>query len=496
MLAAILSCFLAVVAQQPQLTEDQLRSISDLAQAAFQAGRYDEAAENYRKLVEALPDIPGLRMNLGMALYLAGRPADAVAPLEKATAGNSKLAPAWLFLGASLLETGRPAKATAPLAQYLKANPKERRALELLGDAQSQVGNYAEAISAYRQAIASDPGSSRSWFGLGRCYEALAGKSFDQLNRTAQDTAYWFALIAESRLSQQQYSSAYFFFRKALEQKPDLRGVHAAIAVVYRKSGHPDWAEQEEKKELALGKPDCQSDPYPCSFFEGRLDELLVGVSKNNTPESLYWQVRAYNQLAKDAFDKLTSLPPSVEAYQFLAEVNRNQGRHRESVNELMKALELAPGHPLVRRELAISMYLNRDYDRALALIRELLETDPDSAQFNYLAGDILLYQQKVEEAVVLLEKAVKSEPGYQAAQSALGRALMQIGEAERAIPHLKAALNADEDGSLHFQLARAYQRTGQRELAQTALKQYQEIQARNEAQEKEVEEEVRVTPP
>lgn len=58
-----------------------------------------------------------------------------------------------------------------------------------------------------------------------------------------------------------------------------------------------------------------------------------------------------------------------------------------------------------------------------------------------------------------------------------LGRALMQMGRSTEAIPHLVAALPADSDGSLHFQLSRAYQETGQAEKAAAAMKTYQAMQ-------------------
>jgi predicted Zn-dependent protease len=38
----------------------------------------------------------------------------------------------------------------------------------------------------------------------------------------------------------------------------------------------------------------------------------------------------------------------------------------------------------------------------------------------------------------------------------------MQTGAPNLALPHLRAAAGTDKDGSLHYQLARAYQMTGQ----------------------------------
>jgi Tfp pilus assembly protein PilF len=55
----------------------------------------------------------------------------------------------------------------------------------------------------------------------------------------------------------------------------------------------------------------------------------------------------------------------------------------------------------------------------------------------------------------------------------------MQTGNTTAAIPHLEAAVEKgeDEDGSLHYQLARAYQAAGQPELARKMLEKYAAIQ-------------------
>ena len=130
------------------------------------------------------------------------------------------------------------------------------------------------------------------------------------------------------------------------------------------------------------------------------------------------------------------------------------------------------------------------------ALVDELLKAEPDSGQLNFLAGDILLYQQSVEAAIRFLEKAVTLTPESMGAQSSLGRAYMHVGEPEKAIPHLVKALPSDEDGSLHFQLARAYPRTGQREKAREFMTKYQEISKFIKEEEARLDEDMKITPP
>ena len=129
-------------------------------------------------------------------------------------------------------------------------------------------------------------------------------------------------------------------------------------------------------------------------------------------------------------------------------------------------------------------------------LFRELLEQYPASASLNYLLGDVMRNAQKPQEAIVYLQKAVAADPKLLTAQSALGLAYLQAGQAANAIPHLRAALPIDEDGTLHYQLGRAYQAHGDRDLAREMLKAYQEMQTKDQESKKEVEKNVAITPP
>jgi predicted Zn-dependent protease len=90
----------------------------------------------------------------------------------------------------------------------------------------------------------------------------------------------------------------------------------------------------------------------------------------------------------------------------------------------------------------------------------------------------------------------VSRDPKLLPAQAALGRAYLEVGETAKAIAPLQAALETDKDGSLHYQLARAYRSTGRAELASQALQKFQEIQRSAEAESRSLEEEFQITPP
>ena len=159
-------------------------------------------------------------------------------------------------------------------------------------------------------------------------------------------------------------------------------------------------------------------------------------------------------------------------------------------------ALKLAPDDPEIETQLAFALNEAGDYTAAQTILQPLRERHPGSAMINYLLGDTLFKLQRPAQAISYLEKAVAQNPHLLTAQSSLARAYVQIGAPAKAIPHLKADLPTDEDGSLHYQLARAYAATGQPQLGQEILKQYQEIQRAQAAEREAVEKEIPITAP
>lgn len=498
-LATILSlCTLCLcgVLSHSQPNYEQLAAKAQRGKEAMAAGRFEEAAAIYGELVKVLPTEPGMLMNLGVAQFMAGQPQKAVRQFESVSKLQPDLVQAWLFLGASHLQLNHPEKAIPALEKVIGAQPDHTEARQMLGDACLSVAHYEQAAQHYQQLSKQDPSNPKAWYGLGRAYESIAAQAFEKLERTAPESGYWLALIGQALSKQQKYSNAFYFYRQALEKLPSLRGIHAALAEIYRATGHPDWAAVEEEKERGLPSPDCRAHPIECDFFAGRHENVLKASSGNQSPEAGYWLAQAANALAVQAFYKLAQLPDSVELHQFRAETYRAQGRHREAVAEWENALKLSPGNPRLRQEMALSLYLGNQHDAARAIVEELLKSEPASAELNFLYGDILLQQQQVEKAIPLLKTAIELDPKFLSAHSALGRAYLQIGQAEQAIPHLRSALETDEDGSLHYQLARAYQSTNQPEPARQALAKYQELQQASRAAVGQLKEEMKITPP
>jgi tetratricopeptide (TPR) repeat protein len=328
-------------------------------------------------------------------------------------------------------------------------------------------------------------------------YQAVAASAFEQLQKADATSPYVSALVAETRVQRRQFRSGFFFFNEAAKKLPNLHGIHAALADVYRKTGHADWAAAEDAKERALPPADCKAHQAECQFAGGHDLQILTQPRQGPlSPEGLYWRAKAANELAMQALFRLGQLPPSPELHQLRAEIARGQGQHMESAREWREALVLMPGNPRLRRELAESLFMAQDYKAALAETESMLKADAKSPELNFIAGDSLLRLEEPEKAVPYLKTALASDPRLLAADASLGLALSRLGEHAAAVPHLEKAIELDEDGSLYYQLGRAYQALGQREKAASAMAKYQEILKKAEQQKEEVAREAQIGPP
>ncbi len=453
--------------------------------------KFEEAASIYRQLVQAVPNNPGLLLNLGMALHLAGHSHEAIAPLKNALKLDVDIPPAWLFLGASYLSADDPERSLEPLEKYVRLQPDDPGGHQTLGDALLATNKFRDAISEYKKLGELETNNPHAWYGLNRSYTALADAAFHAVEKDAPQSAWWFALVADERVRRGQFHSAFFFYRKAEAIQPNLPGLHASLADVYEKTGHPDWAEAERRKDVS---GNCLPSQQACDFLAGHYEDVIQ--SGGASPDAYYWQSRAFARLAQNALAHLQQLPESPEIHELRAEQLRARRQNLESAKEWRKALTYAPNDERSREELLSSLYRAKDYPAALKLADELLRESPPSPELNFIKGDILLSSEEIEKAIPHLETALKFNPNLLAAHHALGRAYMQVGRQAAAIPHLQAALSIDEDGSLRYQLARAYQATGQTELAKKTLEESAQRQKADREEKSKLEEEMKITPP
>jgi predicted Zn-dependent protease len=468
---------------------DDLARKSTQVKELMAAGRFGEAVPLCQHLVHALPENPGLRLNLALALYMSGRNREAVPEFERVLKSQPNSVPALLSLGVARVQLNDPAGAIAPLGKVVRLEPANRDARGMLASALLMLERAKEAAPHFRKLAELSPQDPKVWHGLSRCYEILANQAFQELEKTSPGSPEWLSLVAESRMARHQYRSAFFFYRQALEKNPQFRPALSGIADVYAANGNAEWAAAQVKREKALPPQDCTREKSACDYMAGRYAEAAASPSP-------FWRARAYNQLAIQALEKLGTLPESVEVHAVKAEIAGSQGRLLDAANEWRAALKLVPGDPGLTQQLAIALHDAGDYKSALPMLQDLEKAGAKSPELAFLIGDSYLRLEQPATALPYLETATQGRPKFAPAHASLGLAYALTGSAAKAIPQLELALSTDDDGSLHYQLARAYQSTGNAEKARELMTKYQKIQTRIESEKRDLEEKAQITAP
>ncbi len=442
--------------------------------------RFADAAQHYGRLLRAFPSEPSLHANLGMALHLSAGDREAVIHLRKAASAMPSSFQAHFFLGASLTRLGEFPGAIEALRHATSLDPGHPFARALLGDALESVGNFSEALDAWRALRGLEPENPFAHAGLVRCYEELAARAAEELGRRDPESVYVLHLLAQSRLATGQFPSALYLFRKALDLAPDTRSVRESIAEIYERSGRSEWAAIERDRASALPRPNCWASRSPeCEFSNGRYD-AVAAASLKAPSEELFWAARANAKLAESSFAKLTALKESVDQLTLLADILASQRQFSKAASACQRALEIRKGDGALERQMAELLYLARRIEEARPMLERFMRSDPMDPRWPAMMGNLLMERQEYAKAASLLQAALALPGAPPGTRLDLGRAYLAIGKPEEAVKQLSAMVETDTDGSLHYQLAQAYQRMGMRDQAREALSTYRALEARN----------------
>jgi predicted Zn-dependent protease len=269
--------------------------------------------------------------------------------------------------------------------------------------------------------------------------------------------------LGASYLQLGEFAAAIPPLQKVLEQQPTERNAILALAEALLGARRYEQAAEQFQK-LSEMVPDNPKVWYGLGQCYDKLSELEPGQREH------------YRELAQQAYRRLDQLPPSPESCIHAAELRDGTSEWVEAAKLWRKAVALAPHDDRARGGLAWALYRARDYKSALEVIESMREDGADSAVLNFLSGGCWLNVEQPEKGIPYLEKAIAADSHFLPAQAALGQALLRTGKALEAIPYLRAALSVDEDGTIHFQLYRAYAIAGQTEAAKQALSNYKEF--------------------
>jgi tetratricopeptide (TPR) repeat protein len=304
---------------------------------------YEDAVVRYRKALVLSPEMPGLRLNLGLALFKAGKmegaaatllpllkdqPPDsqealrvttliglahygagdyaaAVPFLKKAVAADSQNLPFRLTLAQSCLWSKQYQCVLDVYREIVNLNENSAEADMLAGQALDEMKDRPAAIEQFRAAVKADPKMPDVHFGLG--YLLWAQLKFDDAAKELEaeltnnpNHAQALTYLADCHIQLNDSVPALPLLEKAVRLDSRIELTHVDLGVLYANAGKSDDALRELKTAERLDPTDQN--------VHWRLGRFYKSIGKKTEAEVEFQKTRSLQKAAdKSIFDKLHS---------------------------------------------------------------------------------------------------------------------------------------------------------------------------------------------
>jgi tetratricopeptide (TPR) repeat protein len=228
----------------------------NLALALFKGGKLKEAGEMFSTLLKSTPeDSPdSLRLDtlIGLSDYGAGEYAAAIPHLKKATAADSQNLPFRLALAHSCLRSAQYQCVLDVYKEILTLNSESAEADMLAGEALDEMKDRTAAIEQFRAAVKADPNMPEAHFGLG--YLLWCQLQFEEAAREFQaelaiNPKHIQALtyLGDSQMNLSHAEAAMQALEQAVSLDPRDALAHLDLGILYIDAGRNDNALRELK---------------------------------------------------------------------------------------------------------------------------------------------------------------------------------------------------------------------------------------------------------
>lgn len=320
------------VAQSDEL-QDRFRRAAELQRQ----GAFQEAANEYRALLERAPNYAEAQANFGVVLARLGKYDEAVRAYETALRLNPSLTFVLLNVGILHYRAGQFAKAIGPLEQFDKLapgnSPGNSQARQLLGSSLVELGRDAEAITYLEPLANSREMEATSLYSLGLAYLRLHRQEVMTVSERLKARPNGEAL---AHLLQGQIHLEAFAFEKAVAElesiKTELPRQQFLLGVAYHKLGRNAEARKQFEGELKRSPDDFLTLYYLALV----LDQLGDSNAARERIESA-----------------LKQEPNSAEALALAGGIALKQGNATDAVRFLEQAVERQPENTETRFQLA-----------------------------------------------------------------------------------------------------------------------------------------------
>ncbi|HLM98447.1 MAG TPA: tetratricopeptide repeat protein [Bryobacteraceae bacterium] len=280
---------------------------------------------------------------------------------------------------------------------------------------------------------------------------------------------------------QGHYAAAQTTLEQAFKQNPGNLHARTFLALSRAATGRCDGAANDLTAVYAGQNPDLRRLAglalAQCHMAHNRVDAALPIVMdlEKQFPadadvlyEAAKLHMKAWNDVVFQMFQKT---PASYRVNQISAEIFEVQGRYGDAVAEYRKAIEKNPAavnlHFRLARALLMQSHTPEVMDEAFKEFEAELRLNPNDAVAEYEIGQILLAENKAQDAAPRFERALALSPDFAEALLAVARMRSDAKRNNEAIQLLERAVRLQpENESAHYNLMLAYRNAGRNEDA------------------------------
>jgi tetratricopeptide (TPR) repeat protein len=399
--------------------------------------------------------------------------------------------------GIVLLREQEASKAHVEFDLELKFNPGCALARLGLAGLHLVQGNTEDALREIVTIWNADRGFLQESLPLLR--DAISAEQSEELLRMAKDQEIRGDIPAESGDAIQTKSQVDGFVSKGLPEGGGSRanlkraavpGMSKEVEMFYL-SGQFRKCSESMRLRLSVLPERSLSLLSPCAFYTGdyrtaSLAARRLTMNSATRPTGLYWESKADQRLAITAFTRAGETDAnSPPMHVLLGDIYRQKERWEDAEQEYQKALTLEPQNQSASLGLAIALFSNGKSEEAFAVDKALLKETPDDFVENLLAGEILVHRDLFADAEIYLNKCrgTKEKPTPRL-HTLLGEVYAATNRIPEALSEFELGLVNDEDGSVHYQIARLYLKIGDKAKADEAFRASKQLRKQSDDRE------------
>lgn len=440
--------------------EDRLAPL--MARALLAQGEPDKVIADYGKVTLSAPEaIASLQATLASAYALRGKNSEAVAAIDTSLRADPGSERAQLIRIRLLGTTAGAAEALKALDDFLAKSPKSAEGWQIKGDILAFGGKFDEAIEAFRKALAVDKSSLPAHSGI--LTLLIAKKDLEGAQKQVEvlravrpnhpQTKLFTGILA---LDRNDIKVARENAEALLKVAPeDVRVLHLAGAVEFRRNALLQ-AEVHLSKALKLAPGHIKArmllaqthmrggDPAKAiAILQPLLEEQSKEIDAFGLAAEAYLQ-QGDPKHAEELYARAAKLDPKdVRSRTALALVQVGKGKAEEGIAQLRA---LAASDPGVSADLALigAFTQRQDAEQALKAVDALEKKMPGKATAPNLRGRIELARGDKVKARQAFEAALKVDPAFFPAVSALAALDMDAKQYDAAAARFNKVLETE----------------------------------------------------